>query len=297
VKSQVDSAISEVLFLIPQLIEFNNSPPEQRQSFHDRTKDPLGNYEYFCGLRERLLNSGVVVEDVAVDVAAFRTWLKQYPEIESSYRNLGDAHIEKCLEHYLSYTYLRLSPGDIFVDVAAAGSPYAGLLRRRMNIESYRLDLAYPKGIQGNNIGADAGNTGLPDGFASTLALHCAFECFMGEADANFVYEASRILKPGGRYLIVPLYLDETYFISTSPYCNQENVVIDSGALKVWRDDSHKAPFSRHYSPEVFFERIYSRIPHDMEGVVYFLKNLPEVMAQYEGQRIYCYFMFHCKKK
>ena len=39
--------------------------------------------------------------------------------------NSADAHIEKCLEHYLSFTLLGLSSTDTFVDIAAAGSPFS----------------------------------------------------------------------------------------------------------------------------------------------------------------------------
>ena len=118
----------------------------------------------------------------------------------------------------------------------------------------------------------------------------------MGDADVRFVHEAARILKPGGRYVIVPLYLDNTYFNSTSPYGYQDGVVIDSGALKVWRDDPYIVPFARHYSPESFVERVYSHIPNDMTGTVYFISNLPDVWKAFEGQRIYCYFLFRCTK-
>lgn len=159
-------------------------------------------------------------------------------------------------------------------------------------VKSYRLDLSFPKGINGIDIGADAGDTKLPDGFASVLSLQCAYECFMGDADILFVKEASRILNKKGRYGIVPLYLADTHFVSISPYCNQAKVIIEPEARKVWRDDEYKVPFSRHYSPESFTERIYSRIPDDMEGKIIYFKNLEEVMRHYPGQRVYCFFMY-----
>ena len=51
------------------------------------------------------------------------------------YSSSADAHIEKCLEHYLSFTLLGLSSTDIFVDIAAAGSPFSALLRRRLGLQ------------------------------------------------------------------------------------------------------------------------------------------------------------------
>jgi hypothetical protein len=75
------------------------------------------------------------------------------------------------------------------------------------------------------------------------------------------------------------------------------DVIIEPEAKKVWRDDEYKVTFSRHYSPESFAERIYSRIPDDMEGKILFFKNLDEIMNHYPGQRIYCFFMLLCEKK
>ena len=200
----VDKTIELIL---PQLLDFHNSSPEMKQSFHDHTKDPVGNYPTYVGLRDRLDRLRVRIEDISVDVQDFREWLHAYPEINTTYSGLADAHIEKCLEHYLSFTLLGLSSADTFVDIAAAGSPFSALLRRRVGMRAYRLDLSYPKGIHGHDIGADAGETGLPEGFATAMALHCAYECFMGDADVRFVHEAARILKPGGKYVILPLYL------------------------------------------------------------------------------------------
>ncbi len=84
--------------------------------------------------------------------------------------------------------------------------------------------MVYPEGIHGINIGADAADTNLPGAFASAMSAQCAYEAFAGDADIRFVGEAARILDHGGRYAIIPLYLDDTYFIATSPYCSQEGL-------------------------------------------------------------------------
>ena len=294
IEADVDRRLAEI---VPSLLEFTRSQPEDKQSFYDRTKDPVGQRDSYLATRGRLLELGVPLEDVSVDIADFRKWLAGYPEVEHAYRDAGDVRIEKCLEHYLSFTLLGLHSRDTFVDVAAARSPFAEVLHRRVGLTAYRLDLSFRKGIHGRDIGADAGDTGLPDGFASALALHCAFECFMGDADVRFVAEAARILRPGGRYAIAPLYVDETYTIATSPYCRQEGLVFDPGARKVWRDDAYHVPFSRHYSPQSLIDRIYARIPTGMAGKVHFVDNLVDVGRSFPGQRIYCYFAFICRKR
>lgn len=293
IKSRVNKELER---LVPSLVDFYNSPPENKQSYYDHTKTPLESYQYYCNLKNGLIENGIPVEDINVSIDDFQAWLKKFPVIYDSYKSSGDTWIEKCLEHYLSYHFLKLTGKDVFIDIAAYSSPYARMLIKQ-NIESYRLDMSYPAGIKGINIGADASDTKLPDNFASALALHCAYECFMGDADKGFIKEASRILNVNGRYIILPLYIDQEYFISTSPFCDQGKVKIDPGARKVWRDDAFKMPFSRHYSPKVFADRIFSKIPGDMQGKIMFIKNLPDLMSEYPDQLIYCYFIFYCCKK
>lgn len=296
VRSEVQKAVEGMLPIMPQLIEFQSSAAEDRQSYYNRAKAPFENREYFAMLRDRLVANNVIVEDVAIDIPDFERWLHDFPEIRRHYKGIGQAFVEKCLEHYLAFRHLEISANDVYIDIAAAKSPWAGILNRR-HIRSYRLDLAYPKGVHGINIGANAGDTTLPDAFASVLSSQCAFECFMGDADTRFVREAARILNERGRYGIVPLYLDDVYYVATSPYCNQRDVVIEGDARKVWRDDGYRLPFSRHYSPESFKKRIYSNVPGGMTGRVLYFRNLTDLMKRYQGQMIYCFFMFYCEMK
>lgn len=293
VRSEVQKTME---YMLPQLIQFYNSPKENRESYHNHGRDPLGNMGLFSSLKDRLLAVGVPVEEVDIDISDFECWLDEFSEIRKHYERMGDVLVEKCLEHYLAFRHLKISKDDVYIDIAAAGSPWASILNKK-GIRSYRLDLAYPKGIHGINVGADAGDTNLSDGFCSVMSAQCAFECFMGDADVRFVKQVARVLNKKGRYGIVPLYLDDTYFVATSPYCDQNKVKIESEARKVWRDDEYKVPFSRFYSPESFQKRIYFNLPTNMTGKVLYFKNLADVIKHYKGQKIYCFFMFYCEKR
>jgi hypothetical protein len=292
----IKSELENVLPIISQLFEFQTSSDTEKSGYYDHTKDSFKNIEYFRELKEKLTKNSVIVEEADININDFEVWQNKFPEIVDHYNKPNsDVFIEKCLEHYLAYKYLNLSDKDIYIDVASAGSPWANILNTK-GIKSYRLDLCYPKGINGINIGADAGDTKLKENFATGLSLCCAYECFMGDADIRFVKEADRILGSYGRYIILPLYLDDQYFVSTSPYVDQSKVIVEKEARKVWRDDGYKVAFSRHYSPEGFFKRIYAEIPETMSGRVFYFKNLAELMERYAGQRLYCFFMFFCQK-
>jgi hypothetical protein len=112
----------ELLPIIPQLIEFQNSAKEERQSFYDHTKDPLGSINFYEGLKERLLLAGVPVEAVDIDIPDFERWLSDFPEIRRYYEKMADVFIEKCLEHYLAFRHLKISDNDVYIDIAGGGS-------------------------------------------------------------------------------------------------------------------------------------------------------------------------------
>ncbi len=284
----VDKKLEQILPILSQLVDFQNSPAENHQSYYDVTR----NLEE---LKKRFWDSGIPVEDIEIDVNDFEHWSDRFPGVRKHYSDMGDVVIEKCLEHYLTYKHLNIKTEDTFIDVAASGSPWAEILSNS-GVKSYRLDIIYPKGVHGVNIGADAADTQLPDNFASVLALHCAFQCFVGDADFLFMREAVRILKKNGRLGIVPLYCDNTYLVLTSAYCDQQSVHIEPGAKRVWRDDQYKEPFSRYYSPEVFAKRIYAELAN-MNGTLFYFRNINELVERYSGQKIYCHFMFYCQKQ
>ncbi|GAH43540.1 unnamed protein product [marine sediment metagenome] len=270
-----------------QLKDFKSSPENCRASFIDKQINPVE-------LAKRYEKVGIKVDRVEINIKDFENWMGRYSSLIDYYKAMGDVFIEKVLEHYLTHKYCMVKRSDVFIDVAASGSPWADILSTQGN-KAYKLDLSYPSGINGIKIGTDAGNTGLPDNFADVLALHCAYECFYGDADIRFISEAERISRNGGRIGIIPLYTNNIYYNKTSPYCDQRKVQIDPEAKKIWRDDSYKVPFRRHYSPEKFKTRIYAQIGSMKCKILYFT-DLDELMEKYKKQQIYCHFMLYCEK-
>lgn len=278
-----------------QLQAFAASPPRERQSARDHAQHPQANLALFKAVRDELAGLGVRVEDSRIDAADFERWMDAWPEIADFYRPYGKFALEKCLEHYLTTREAAPQPGQTLVDVAASGSPYAEALVRR-GVNAYSLDLSYPPGIRGWRIGADATQSGLPDAFADALTLHCAYECFMGDADTRLLAEAARILKPGGRLVVAPLYLEDSFFNVTSPRCDQSRVDIDPGAERVWRDDPWDEPFARHYSASAFVERVWSRLPSGLNGTVLFFSDIAELLRRHPDQLAYCFFALRCQR-
>src|SRR5207237_10050679 len=120
---------------------------------------------------------------------------------------------EKSLEHYIASQLLDLQAHDVYIDVASEQSPVPAIYSRLFGVVAYRQDLAYPEGLVGDPIGGSATRMPVTAGFADSMALHCSFEHFEGLADTEFVAEAGRVLKHGGKCCIAPLYLAEAYGI------------------------------------------------------------------------------------
>jgi hypothetical protein len=272
-----------------QLKEFRDAPDHLRSSRVEAGTRPER-------LVARLEEIGVPLRKTAVDVADFLKWREGHPILVSTYRDHGEVAVEKVLEHYLTMTYLPILAGDRVIDVAAASSPFVGVLTDELRTQAYRLDLSYKPGIHGDQIGGNAGSMPVADGFADVLTLHCAFECFQDPSDVMSIREAARVLRKGGRLGIVPLYLDETYFVKIGPRADKRKIRVEDEARLIWRDDGHDSePFSRHYSPDSLKQRILDNMGNLECEIVYFT-NLEELRNEFPGQRIYCDFLLRAVK-
>lgn len=60
----------------------------------------------------------------------------------------------------------------------------------------------------GWNIGRNAAAIPLPSASLDGMTLHCAFEHFEGNADSQFIRECARLLKSGGKAVILTLYVN-----------------------------------------------------------------------------------------
>ena len=124
---------------------------------------------------------------------------------------------EKLLEHWIAGERLGLAEfgaDDVYVDVAAAGSPWAKTLRERRGLSAFAIDLA-PVAEAYRDLPyyrtENATQTGFADCSVRGVSLHCAYEMFMGDDDTRLIGELARILQPGGKAVILPLYMHTQY--------------------------------------------------------------------------------------
>ncbi len=167
----------------------------------------------------------------------------------------GGLREAKLLEYFVSLCLLPVAQPDIVIDIASERSVFPAMIARTVGASVFRQDLAYPIGVNGDRIGGSADKMPVPNEFADKLFLHNSFEHFEGAIDTSFIYEAARVLRPGGGACIVPLYLSIRHLNMTDPLVDTRGVVWDADAEIVQRV-GHHVRFGRFYSARTLATRV-----------------------------------------
>jgi hypothetical protein len=216
------------------------------------------------------------VRSFTIDIEDFRQWAAagQYPAL--AYLVNKD---EKILEHYVSFVLLDLKATGTVIDVASCRSFFPDIMRRR----GYRViaqDLSYPGGLHGDRLGGDAAAMNLPEGSVAGMTLHCSFEHFEGDADSRFVRNVGPLLQPGGRVVILPLYLSHKYCVETDPLVSAGRIPVDPGAELV-ASFGYGNRHGRHYNVEALSRRVLQTARDSgLKSTIYIMQNTKDVSAQ-----------------
>jgi hypothetical protein len=239
-----------------------------------------------------LSRSGISIIDFAPSVADFERFRAQNffdPDYHGGLA--GGVWDEKLVEHWISAQLLGLehfSPQDIYVDVAACGSPWVRTLRERLGLQAFAIDLVVDKAFRGQPYYRAENATQTPFRAASVkgASLHCAFEMFVRDDDTQLIDELARVLVPGGKAVIVPLYMHTHYCAYATPeYYGRQ--LADPAAKEYVRLDCSGVPSSRKYDAAVLTERILKRV--HARGMTYRLLALRN--QKQLGDGIYCHFV------
>ena len=198
----------------------------------------------------RLSDLGLSVARRSVEPGAYRDYLAsadyaRFPLYMDGGRAAG--FHEKGLEHFLAARLSGLRRGEVCIDVASQNSPVPDVYARLFGAGMYEQDLAFPRGLSGRRIGGDAAAMPVPDAFADVLVLHNAFEHFEGDSDTRFMHEAARVLKPGGRVCILPLFMHERFANQTDPAAIFGTPPAFDPGAEVWCVRGWHDRFGRHY--------------------------------------------------
>ena len=243
-------------------------------------------------IEKQLRNCSIQLFDLYIDVKKFKDFCRHFQFPDDYHGGLKDpVRNEKLLEHYLAYEFIgieKLDKQSKYIDVAACSSPWVKMLREKKLCESIAIDLEILPRYLGLDyyIKMDATSTEFENASVSGASLQCAYEMFRGEDDIKLIEELARVLKPGGRAVISPLYMH-------THYCNYSSIGYfgkgygDSSAREYLQPQAQNIPSSRKYSAKVLKSRILDKVQSlGMTSKLYAIRNKEEI-----GDHIYCHFI------
>jgi SAM-dependent methyltransferase len=199
---------------------------------------------------------------------------------------------EKTLEHFLAFRELHLGGGDVFVDIASEHSPIPQIYSRLSGAKCYAQDIQYRPGMRGKKIGGDACAMPVPDRFATSATLTCSLEHFEADADIRLFRELSRVLKPGGKLVVAPLYMAMVDAAQTDPlYSAANDVQFDEGCV-VYCKEGWGNRHGRFYSPKSLVHRLIERYDDQFEFNIFRLRNYADL-----SQGVYLRLFMTCVKR
>lgn len=218
-------------------------------------------------LLDRLSRLDICLEKHKIDYKDYYKWFNSVNYYENFPKYVGEfkTYLErKSLEHYLSIKHLAKDvENEIWLDVASSNSPFADILKKTGVKKVYKQDLNYPEGLNGEIIGSNANEIPLENASVDNITVHCAIEHFENNADYQFIKEAARILKKGGKLCIIPLYIAEKTVLITSPsvyygkYKNAKDIPIFSDDVElVIINENARQRQSKFFSLDNLYKKI-----------------------------------------
>jgi ubiquinone/menaquinone biosynthesis C-methylase UbiE len=123
--------------------------------------------------------------------------------------------------------------------------------------EAWRQDWNYTTDKTSKTLGGNASSLAVDDESFDALLLHNSWEHFEGESDLDFLTEATRVLKTGGKVIITPLFFGLEGFITTSPeiWTNKYQATSEPPKFReqipVFIDNTIEQRYSQRHSAEL----------------------------------------------
>lgn len=230
---------------------------------------------------------GMEINNYTLDISDYESYFEE-AEYILRYPNYYVGNIkEKSLEHYISINLLNINENDVFIDIASEHSPVPEIYSRLKGCRTYSQDIMYPDGVIDNRIGGDACAMPLPSEFASKASLTCSIEHFEGDADTKLFRELFRVLKVGGKVVVVPFYLFTEEATQTDPTVSVPvQVAFDEGCT-IYCAEGWGNRHGRFYSPASFIRRIVLPMKGKFNFEFFYLQNAVKVDSS-----IYARFAF-----
>jgi hypothetical protein len=216
-------------------------------------------------IEDALFELSIVPRPMVIDVAKYSDYVSSagydphyYPVVFK----------EKSAEHFLSLEALEMDSHSVFVDIAAEHSPLGAIATQRHGCTAFAQDIMFEPGVHGNRIGGDACAMPVGDGFFTHACLTCSLEHFEEDADTRLFRELARVIRPGGRVVVVPLYLFTSPAVLTDPRWSLSGKVAFDSDATVYCSDGWGNRHGRYYSAHTLWQRLIDPTP-EFRFVVY----------------------------
>ena len=190
-----------------------------------------------------------------------------FPDCE---KRFGHTLHKKLIELFATHYILNPGRDDSYMDAAGGFNTYIHRIECNKKyiqsiIISEQLRRFFGEGI--DYIQSDAAQIPLPDSSLDKISCHHSFEHFQGNSDSDFITEIQRLLRPGGKCCIIPLFIADRYVEvsrarnSHCPFDRRAKYIVDPTARITGGESC--GDFARIYDMAAFQERVIDFIDRE----------------------------------
>lgn len=190
------------------------------------------------------------VKNIHISRAEFDEFDKRF-DFEKVYDKHWTRYQRKICEYFTVDKILafssRCDEPYVYIDAMASSSRWASDVNQKYGIKAYSVDINEPLNPTYCFVKADVTKMPFEDASIDAISVQSGVELLPGKTDIEFIKEAQRVLKPGGKCIILPLYLN-------SEFCNlygrsyyKQKAVKDMGEVISYVRLDYDLPFTRLY--------------------------------------------------
>lgn len=198
------------------------------------------------------------IKHIYISKAEFDQFEKRF-NFEKGYDKRWVRFQRKVCEYFVVDKILSFSNGHaepyVYIDAMASSSKWASDVKREHGVEAYSVDINEPPNATNCFVKADVTQLPFEDASIDAISVQSGVELLPGEDDIKFIKEIQRVLKPNGKCVILPLYLNPEFCNLYGRSFYQQKAEKDGGAASYVRLD-FDIPFTRLYDLSNLEKRI-----------------------------------------
>lgn len=145
-----------------------------------------------------------------------------------------------------------------YIDAMSSSSEWASNISREYSINAYSADINEPSNAGDCFIRADVTSLPFEDASIDAISVQSGMELLSGNDDIKFLNEVQRVLRPKGKFVILPLYLNPEFCNLYGRSYYQQELQKDEGAVPYVRLD-YDLQFTRLYDLNNLEKRLLSK--------------------------------------